>query len=69
MGCTLFRDPQVFSSTLASLVMLQPQAFGSLKSCRSLGHGIIGSVDSISRDGSDMAIMCNKFNISGAIES
>ena len=30
MGSTLFRDPQALSSTLASLGMLQPRAFGSL---------------------------------------
>ena len=30
MVSTLFRDPQALSSTLASLGMLQPRAFGSL---------------------------------------
>jgi hypothetical protein len=28
------RDPQALSSTLAALGMLQPRAFGSLKTCR-----------------------------------
>ena len=32
MGSMLFRDPQACSSTLATLGMLQLQAFGSLKS-------------------------------------
>ena len=31
------RDPQALSSDLASLSMLQPWAFGSLKTCRDLG--------------------------------
>ena len=30
MGSTLFRDPQAWSSALAALGTLQPQAFGSL---------------------------------------
>ena len=33
------RDPQALSSTLASLGMLQPRAFGSLKMRRDLGLG------------------------------
>ena len=34
------RDPQALSSTLASLGMLQPRVFGSLKMCRDLGLGL-----------------------------
>ena len=34
------RDPQALSSTLASLGMLQPRAFGSLKMHRDLGLGL-----------------------------
>ena len=34
------RDPQALSSTLASLGMLQPRAFGSLKPRRVLGLGL-----------------------------
>ena len=36
MVSTLFRDPRVLSSTLASLGMLQPQAFGSLNRVETL---------------------------------
>ena len=36
MGSTLFRDPQAWGSALAALGMLQPQAFGSLKSVEPL---------------------------------
>ena len=38
MVYTLLRDPQALSSTLVSLRMLQPQAFGSLKMHRDLGQ-------------------------------
>ena len=34
------REPQALSSTLASLGMLQPRAFGSLKTRRDLGLGL-----------------------------
>ena len=37
MVSVLLRDLQALSSTLASLEMLQPQAFGSLKMRRDLG--------------------------------
>ena len=37
MVSTLLRDPHALSITLASLGMLQPQAFGSRKMCRDLG--------------------------------
>ena len=40
MVSTLLRDPQALSSTLASLGMLQPRAFGSLKMRRDLGPWI-----------------------------
>ena len=42
MVSMLFRDPRALSSTLASLGMLQPRAFGSLiaKSRRDLGLGL-----------------------------
>ena len=36
MVSTLFRDPQALSSTLASLGMLQPRAFGSLNRVETL---------------------------------
>ena len=37
MVSTPLRDPQALSSTLAALGMLQPQAFGFLKTRRDLG--------------------------------
>ena len=39
MVSTLLRDPHAgpYSSTLATLGMLQPRTFGSLKTCRHLG--------------------------------
>ena len=42
------RDPQALSSTLASLGMLQPRAFGSLKMRRDLGLSLYLSKRSIS---------------------
>ena len=36
MVSTLFRDPQAFSSALAALGTLQPQAFGSLNRVETL---------------------------------
>ena len=38
MVSTFLRDPQALSSTLASLGMLQPRAFRSLKMRRDLAH-------------------------------
>ncbi len=59
MVSTLFRDPPALSSTLASLGMLQPRAFGSLNRVETL--------DSASNY--YLEYSCNKYcNLIGHIE-